>query len=320
MPRLYGFWDAAHQRLKDDEVGPLRQYVGLRLKRQNFAEICRWADGEGHRTSLGGSWTSSVMAGVLRHPAIAGLKETEDGKLVSSGGPRVITAKEFRQLRRIDEELSTERAPQREYLLQGELAVCGLCGGQLRSSPSNSGARGYQCTPSRSGRPGGCGKVRANADLLEAYLGEQVIAELLKPEVREVLEHAREELRGEVVQLLAQAEESEVRQRVLGALFARREISSASYKEADKQLKADIKQGRTRARFLEQAVDVPLGGLEDLVRWWQHAPMASKTGLCVLMLEKVRVYPALSRGSRTVDERRVSLAWRRWDQAAVRES
>lgn len=314
MPRLYGFEDMAYRRLRESEADVLRQAASRRLEKQSYPMITDWMNAEGHRTTRGGVWRPATLANVLDHPAVAGLAQDENGELLSSGGPQIITPKEFLAIRalRPSNDPASERAEQREYLLTGGVGVCGLCAARLGASPSNSGSRGYRCMPSTQQHPGGCGKVRINADLLETYVAEHVLAELAKPEVHAHLEAAREQVLGEVEQLRTDIEASRAQQKELGEDFARREISKDSFKTADQELTRSIRDAEVRARVLEQVRSAPLGGVRDLGRWWKHAPLASQKGLVLLMLEQVAVYPAASRGSRTVDSDRVALHWRSW--------
>ncbi|WP_181810906.1 recombinase family protein [Streptomyces ipomoeae] len=315
MPRLFGFEDQAFRRLHQEEAAALRQVASRFLADQSFPEITAWTIEEGHRTTLGNDFRPGSLAAVLDHPAIAGLAEDEDGNLVETGGPQIITPEEFKAIRRKRAKKAPEggRSPQREYLLSGSGLVCGLCGFSLGASPSNAGSRGHRCMPSTKQHPGGCGKVRIKADPLETYVAEHVLAEASKPEVRVEMERVRARVLAEVDDLRKQIEADRVRQRELGAEHGRGELSMAAFKEADKELKATIKKGTARVRFLEQVAQAPAGDVPDLVRWWKHAPQDAQRGLVWLMLEQIAVYPAASRGSRTVDGDRVALSWRNWD-------
>jgi hypothetical protein len=314
VPRLYGFDDMSFQRLREAEVPPLRQAASRRLERQPFAEITEWMNSEGYRTTRGGLWRPGVLANVLDHPAIAGLREDENGELVPTGGPAAISPEEFKQIRALRpvNDPEKKRRPQREYLFSADMCVCGLCSCALEASPSGSGNRGYRCAPGTSRRPGGCGKVRINADLLETYVAEDLVAELAKPEVVALLEVARKQVLAEAKQLRGEVVGYQERQRELGAEYGRGEISGRSFRAADQELASKIRDLSARARVVEQVELVPLGGVRDVARWWEHAPMASKKGLATLMLERVTVFPASSRGSRTVDSSRVALKWRTW--------
>ncbi|MDH6624335.1 hypothetical protein M2271_002137 [Streptomyces sp. LBL] len=295
---------------------PLQEAANRRETGQPYEQIITWMNGEGHRTTLGNEWRPGALASVLDHPAIAGLYEDEEGNLLPSGGPEVITPEQFRKIRKMRRKHQPEadRAPQREYLLSGEHVVCGLCAHPLGAAPSNAGSRGHRCKPSTAQHPGGCGRVRINADLLETYVAEHVLAELAKPEVSALIEQARDQLLAEAAELRKQADAAKRRQKQLGEDYARSSgMSLQAFKAADKELSAQANAHRARARFLERVKHVPVGDVPDLLRWWKHAPMVAKQGVVVLMLEQIAVYPAASRGSRTVDADRVALVWRQWD-------
>lgn len=318
MPRLYGFEDMAYRRVREAEATGIRAAASRRLAAQSFPAITAWMSEEGYRTTQGNEFKPDVLAGVLHHPAIAGLMEDENGELVDSGGPRIIPVEDFMAIRAMRQvrEPDKQRGNQQEYLLSGPLSVCGLCAHTLGASPSNAGARGHRCPPSTAQHPGGCGKVRINADLYETYVAEQVLGELAKPEVAELIGAARDELLSQAKELDRQVAAARRRQKKLGEDYAAGSgMSLAAFKAADRELTNLIRETSTEARFLKQVKHVPVGSVPDLVRWWKHAPLKAKRGLVVLLLEQIAVYPAASRGSRTVDADRVGFTWRQWGAA-----
>ncbi|MDQ0990773.1 recombinase family protein [Streptomyces sp. V3I7] len=315
MPRLYGFEDTAFRRVRESEAEGIRQAASRRLLKQSWPAICEWVNAEGYRTTRGNPFKPDVLANILDHPAIAGLAEDENGELVETGGPAIIPPKDFAAIRALRQSNvpDAQRAPAREYLVTGVLGVCGLCSSTLSASPSNVGSRGHRCAPSTAQHPGGCGKVRINADLLENYLAEHVLAELAKPEVAALIGQAREELLAQAAQLRQEAATAGTRQKELGESYAQGGLSLTAFTAADKELAKAAREKSTQALFLEQVKHVPVGDIPDLIRWWKHAPMAAKRGVLVLLLEQIAVYPAASRGTRTVDADRVALKWRVWD-------
>ncbi|MET8682202.1 recombinase family protein [Streptomyces sp. NPDC004647] len=320
MPRLYGFEDMAYRRVREREAAALRPAASRRLAGQSYPAITEWMNVEGYRTTRGGLWRPATLAGVLDHPAIAGLGEDENGSLVETGGPQLITPEDFKAIRamRPSNNPDSSRADQREYLMPSPLAVCGLCASPVDASPSNSGSRGYRCSPSTAQHPGGCGKVRINADLFETYVAEHVVADLARPEVSAKIAQARDELLAEADALRKQVEADRARQKELGESYATSpDLSMEAFRTADQKLAKRIRENASKARFLEQARNVPVGGVLDALRWWKHATLASKKGVLTLMLEQVAVYPAAARGSRAVDSDRVALTWRQWDEPAA---
>ncbi|MBY8884750.1 recombinase family protein [Streptomyces sp. PTM05] len=317
MPRLFGFEDAAHRKVCEAEAVGVRSVASRRLAPQAWEPITEWANAEGYRTTLGGLWKPGPLATMMNHPAIAGLEEGENGELVESGGPALIPPEDFLAIRAM-RQTKGEPVPAGEYLIQSWLGVCGLCGCPLSASPTTtSGSRGYRCAPSSAQHPGGCGRVRIKAEPFEVYVAEHVLAETAKPEVAALLGQARDELLAEAAELRKLADSLRRRQVRLGQSYARSpDMSVQAFRAADKELKQQAREARTKARFLDQAKHVPVADVPDLVRWWTHAPMSAKRGMLALMLEQVALYPAASKGSRRVDADRVGLRWRTWGTGA----
>jgi hypothetical protein len=255
-----------------------------------------------------------TLGRLLDNPAIAGLeRDPETGELRETGREALITPDEFRWLQqrpgrpgsvRSDQ----DRAPDYEYLLAGGLSECGLCGQRMAGARTGAGTPSYRCQTNFEGR-GGCGKVRINASLLEDYVAEHVLGELLRPGSIAALEKARTGIAGEADQMRARIAELEKSRTELAEPYAKGELARSTFVATDRAIGQSLKESRARLRFLEQAVDVPLGGVEDLARWWEHAPHRSKRALVVLLVDKIQVHPARARGVRDVDHR-VTLTWR----------
>ncbi|MEU4094445.1 recombinase zinc beta ribbon domain-containing protein [Streptomyces sp. NPDC026673] len=315
MPRLYGFDNQALTRVRDQERQVVREAVGRIRAGQSQAEVAAWITAEGHRGTMGGEWTTMTLGRLLDNPAIAGLERDPDtGELRETGREALITPEEFRWLqehrpsRRGSVRSGQSREDDYEYLATGGLAECGECGQQLTGSRTSASTPSYRCPTNFEGR-GGCGKVRINAALLEDHLGENALGELARPDAQAALEQARAQLAAEAEELRAQIADLEKSRGELAEPYAKGELSRDAYVAADRETSQRLKQARSRLRYVEQAVDVPVGGVEDLARWWEHAPAQSKRALLVLLLQKVQVYPARARGVRDVDDR-VTLTWR----------
>ncbi|MEU3337333.1 recombinase zinc beta ribbon domain-containing protein [Streptomyces sp. NPDC006668] len=315
MPRLFGFDNQALTRVRVDERQVVREAVGRLRLGQSQAEVAAWMTAEGHRGTMGGEWTSMTLGRLLDNPAIAGLeRDPESGELRETSRERLIEPEEFIWLQENRRSrLGSHRSGQRreddyEYLLTGGVAECGQCGQQLTGSRTGASTPSYRCPTNFEGR-GGCGKVRITASLLEDYVAEHVLGELVRPGAQVSLEAAGARMADEASQLRQQIVDLEKSRVELGAPYAKGQLSRAAFVAADREIGDSLKTCRARLRYLEQAVDVPIGGVEDLARWWGHAPYRSKRSLVVLMLEKVQVHPARARGVRAVDDR-VTLRWR----------
>ncbi|WP_324787074.1 recombinase zinc beta ribbon domain-containing protein [Streptomyces sp. H51] len=315
MPRLYGFDNQALTRIRAEERQVVREAVGRLRSGQPQAQVAAWMNSEGHRGTLGGEWTSMTLGRLLDNPAIAGLERDPDtGELRETGREALITPEEFRWLQESrPSRLGSVRSGQRreddyEYLLAGGLSVCGQCGQQMTGGRTSARTPSYRCPTSFEGR-GGCGKVRITASLLEDYVGEHVLGELARPGAQEALEQARARLTTEAEQVRVRITELEASRAELAEPYEGRQLSRAAFDAADRRIRDSLKKERARLRFLEQIVDVPIGGVEDLARWWEHAPHRSRRSLVVLLVEQVVIHPARARGVRVVDDR-VTLRWR----------
>ncbi|GHE84535.1 hypothetical protein GCM10014715_45780 [Streptomyces spiralis] len=315
MPRLYGFDNQALTRTRAEERQVVREAVGRLRAGQSQAEVAAWMNAEGHRGTLGGEWTTMTLGRLLDNPAIAGLERDPDtGELRETGRERLIEPEEFVWLQENrPSRLGSHRSGQRreddyEYLLTGGLGVCGQCGQQMTGGRTSAGTPSYRCPTTFEGR-GGCGKVRITASLLEDYVAEHILGELARPGAQAALEEARARMAAEADEVRVRITNLEKARIELAEPYEGRQLSRAAFGAADRKIGDSLKKERARLRFLEQIVDVPIGGVEDLARWWEHAPHSSKRSLSVLLLEKVLVHPARARGVRDVDDR-VTLHWR----------
>jgi len=314
MPRLYGFDNQALTRVRAEERQVVREAVGRIRAGQTQAEVAAWMTAEGHRGTMGGEWTTMTLGRLLDNPSIAGLeRDPETGELRETGRERLIEPEEFLWLQenrpsRLGSNRSGQpREDDYEYLLTGGLGECGQCAQQLTGGRTSAGTPSYRCPTNFEGR-GGCGKVRITASLLEDYVAEHVLGELARPSAQASLEAAGARLAAEADEVRGRIKELESSRADLAEPYDKGLLSRTSFVAADRRIGDSLKKSRARLRYLEQAVDVPLGGVEDLARWWEHAPHRSKRALVVLLLEKVQVHPARARGVRNVDDR-VTLTW-----------
>ncbi|MFB7571794.1 recombinase zinc beta ribbon domain-containing protein [Streptomyces sp. NPDC056165] len=313
MPRLYGFDNQALTRVRAEEQQVVREAVGRLRAGQSQAAVAAWMTAEGHRGTMGGEWTSMTLGRLLDNPAIAGLdRDPVSGELRETGREALITPEEFRWLQQRpgrpgSARSAEDREPDYDYWLSGGLALCGNCGQQLTGGRTSARTPSYRCPATFEGR-GGCGKIRITASLLEDHVAEHVLGELMRPGAQAALEQVQAALAAEAEQVRERIADMEKSRTELAEPYAAGQLSRSAYVAVDQQVTASTKKERARLRFLEQAVNVPLGGVEDLARWWEHAPSSSKRGLAVLLLKRVEVRSARARGVRDVDDR-VTLTW-----------
>ncbi|MFE6188070.1 recombinase family protein [Streptomyces sp. NPDC056465] len=306
MPRLYGFEDQRLSRVRESERQATQEAVSrLLVGGQSRSAVISWMNAEGHRGTMGGAWNSTTFGRFLANPAIAGLeRDPETGELRETGRPTLITRDEFEQLEALSgrkDGVPPARDDDFPYLFSEGLTECGSCHHPMTGHRSNAGTPSYRCE--------NCG-VRITAAALEDYVGENTLAELSRPGTREALEAAQEKMRVEAEALRQRIKALRASQDGLAEPYAEGQVTRKVLVAADEKISEKLKDARTRLRYVEQIVDakLPIGDVEDLVRWWEHAPHASKRAVVGLLFDRVRVMPARARGVRGADDR-VVLKW-----------
>ncbi|GHI41075.1 recombinase zinc beta ribbon domain-containing protein [Streptomyces violascens] len=276
---------------------------------QSEGEVVRRMNQEGLTTARGNPWRREVLHRLLTNPRIAGLDPS--GEPIEGWGESVLTPAQFFRLDALFTERSSQRATPREpheYLLTGGGATCGNCGTWMTGARVHSDAPpSYRCPPPTDSVKS-CGSVRMNADRLEDPVAEQVLAELLKPGAQEHLEALQADVEAEVARLRQHIEGADARFASIGDLHGRGLMVESAFLAAQKANKDDLRLSRARLHYLEQMTDLPIGGVHDLVHWWNTAPHASKKALVLLEIEQVRVLPQQA-GSND-PHGRIQIKWR----------
>lgn len=299
MGRLSGYVRAGvvHQQ----EAPLLRQAVTLLFGGTPEAEATRWLTSKGMLTPRGNEFRREVLHRLLTNPRLAGLDE--NGEPIDGWDERVLEPDVFLRLQELFTERSEKRGKPRdahEYLMSGGCAVCDECTeGMIGSRVHAEAPPSYKCD--------GCGKTRINAEKLEDFVAEHVLAELLKPEARQRLEKLECDIEAEITRLKGHIAGADERFAGIGDLYGRGLMVKAAFVAAQKASQEDLRLSKLRLKYLEQMTDLPIGDVHDLVAWWRTAPFASKRGLVLLEVEHVRV--GRVEGSQA-PEKRVLIDWR----------
>ncbi|UQA97719.1 recombinase family protein [Streptomyces halobius] len=259
-----------------EEAPLLREAVTLVFDGGSEADATRWLTGKGMLTPRGNAFRREVLHRLLTNPRLAGLDE--NGEPIEGWEERVLEPDVFRRLQKLFAERSEKRGESRdayEYLLTGGCAVCDECTEAMVGSRAHAEAPpSYKCD--------GCGKTRINADRLEDFVAEHVLAELLKPGARARLEKLECDIEAEITCLKRHIEGADERFAGIGELYGRGLMVKAAFVAAQKASKEDLRVSKLRLKHLEQMTDLPIGDVHDLVAWWRTSPYASKRGLVLL--------------------------------------
>lgn len=171
--------------LKPDEVEVLREMGRRVVAGHSFKEVCYWLNESGHKTAQGRPFYPITVQNTLKRWRYAGIREYK-GNLYPAVWKPVFTRDEWDRLQlviRMRHEKYADRPKARKYLGTG-FFFCGKCGNPLngetkRDHPSRPLRRTYNCRgEGNTSREGGCRGVTRNADALEEYLRQQIIARL----------------------------------------------------------------------------------------------------------------------------------------------
>lgn len=149
---------------------------------------------QGHRTSTGKLWHPITVRNLLLKPRYAGFR-VHDGKQYPAVWEPVFDAQTWEKLQTtmlLRSDAYANAPKPRRYMLTG-IAYCGACGTHLngmtkRDNPTRPIRRTYQCrVQGDTQRKHGCGGVTRNADALEHWVRESVIAHLESASLPELL-------------------------------------------------------------------------------------------------------------------------------------
>ena len=310
--RPFGF-EADRVTVRADEADLIRDAVARLLQGETtYSILARWQR-EGVTTPTGRAWKATPLRRLLVSPRIAGLRGHKGEVVADAVWPAIVDRGDWERVRAIMLDPSRRAGGRpREYLLTGGLILCGRCGARLNAQPKAPRNRGepsrkaYACLRAE----GGCGRLRALAEPVDAEVRDVVIAALDGPELREALAAAAED--GEHQEMLDQlrvdedaVEELEV------AHFADGQLSKAGYLRARQKLVDRIDATRRALARRDgsstlQALPSGSGALRDA---WDAGDVQWRRRLLGAVLERVVLHPAV-RGRNTFDPDRLEYRWR----------
>lgn len=164
--RPFGYTNNRREGLVDTEAQAIREIVARFLSGASQAELARWLNDGGITTSTGKPWSQVLVRALLSRSDIAGVRE-RDGAFYPAVWEPIIDLEQHEAIK-VRLALVKGHRSASDYLLSppAPLAFCGRCGGPLYGGADARRGRQYRCL----GRKGGCGKLYALADPLEAHV------------------------------------------------------------------------------------------------------------------------------------------------------
>lgn len=302
--RQFGYADAQRTALVDEEAEVLRGAVAKLLAGASKVEVVRWLN-ERSTTTTGRRWQLSNAMRVLGSASLAGVRELHtkdpDRREVTARDcwPAVIDEDTHRRVRRIVENgRGTGTRSVSKYLLTG-IARCGLCGRTLTAQPRRD-ERSYRCDQQR-----GCGKIRVQAEPLEAWVRDIVFALVTDPDQVQRRTAEAAQLAGAEADTRAALDRLDTRQTILTE--SRLDgLPREEYRRAQRELNEERERLEKRLASLAGAlgpVDAETRDEEVLARW-ESLTLGERREVVRTHLHDVVVQPAV-RGRNFFDEDRV---------------
>lgn len=303
--RPYGFLPdrVGHDPVESELV---REAAARVLAGESFHAIVLDFERRGVTTVTGARWSSTALAGVLRSPRIAGLRE-HHGKLHQAVWEPILDRPTWDALRALG---AGRRRPGRplEYVLS-RVARCALCGCGMTGNRTRHNERSYRCPPGHAnGR--GCGKVGRNAAALEDHVAALVIDALAGP----ALAKALEEQAGLEDTLAGPAAVLETLDRRLERLKHEYAVEDIWTKAEFLTQKAELESRRAEVAATIQPARRHIPGLPSdkaaLTKWWETASKDDRRAVIALVVDHVVVHPVGKAAGHKFNPDKVEIIWK----------
>ena len=296
--------------IDDAEAALIREAAARRLAGETtFAIVSDW-NARGLRTVTGKRWTVPSLGAVLRGPRIAGLR-IHRGQLHDGQWPAIIDRADWEQLCALRGNNGRRGRPPK-YLLTG-FVWCGACGSRMNTSATGTRANGktrtYVCGGPQTAH-GGCGKVGAHAEKVEAVVAAHVLNSFEGAPIpdrvaeRASSPQAASDGLATLARLERRLEELEREYSVEGLW------TKAKFLKHKTELETKIAAAAAKVATTDELrVDAMLAGISDVRTWWTTAPLDSQRALIGKVIARVVIKP-VGRGGNRFDEDRVEVQFK----------
>jgi hypothetical protein len=306
--RPFGY-EADFMTVRADEADLIRDAAQQLLAGGTIRSILKNWNARGVEGTTGGPMAPQTFRRMMMSARIAGLRSHRGRIVADAAWPAIIDRDTHEKLQRLLTDPTRNRVenPAR-YLLTGGVATCGRCQLPMSARPADGGRKAYQCIVRTPGGPN-CGGMKIDAFGLEAYVGGQILerlgpnTDILSALVDEALEATDRSV------ILAEIEDLKGRLAELEAdYYQQRLVSRTVYLESRSVL--DARLDDLRVQLAAQPLILPIAVPDlDLEAWWSEASIEERRGVVAILIDKVRVEPAV-RGRNFFDPGRVDIAWR----------
>ncbi|MFE4651556.1 recombinase family protein [Streptomyces sp. NPDC056707] len=307
--RPFGY-EADGMTIRESEAQEIRNATGLILAGASLRSLTKDWNDRGIVTSRNGKWEATELGRLLTRPRNAGLIKYQGEEMGPAMWDAIVEEPTWRAAVQVlkDPARRTTTTNARKWLGSG-LYLCGMCPETMRVSTSGTTAGrvhvpAYRC---RTGK-----HVTRQAEVLDAYVSEVVVARLVRPDAVELL-RAPESEGVDVEQLQTTLLAARSRLDEIAALFGSGVFDAKQTREASEAARRQMRVAE--AALVEVAQVNPLVGVvgvPDVRGVWEELDLSRKRAVMDCLLQVV-VLPArrgrLPAGMR-LDTEAVEFRWR----------
>lgn len=316
--RPYGY-EVKYAAIRPSEATVLREMAGRIVSGWSCKDVAYWLNEQGYTTTEGKAWYPLTVRNMLMKERYVGIRTYKGQRYPATWEP-IFTKDEWETLQltlKLRREASGSKVQGRKYLLTG-IAICGVCGLPMNGSikkdrPGSPARRTYLCrVQGNTQRRGGCGKVRRNADALDAFVREAVLQRTDAP----YLESAVESSFDAEWSLQALVRKRDVIQSKIAALvddYADGTLTKADYTRARERVSVSLADVERQINDIHRArLPISLKPGETVREAWESNGVSWRRALIELMVELVVVKPSPKKPFMVVDG-----VWMRFDPEAI---
>lgn len=308
--RPFGF-NADRVTINKPEAKLIKEAAGRTLAGETIRGICRDWTGRGVLTVTGGTWSPSVVKGILVAPRTAGLREHGGVVVAEAEWPGILTRDEHERLNLVlcdPRRRKNTAGTARRYLLTGYI-YCGLCGAKLVARPKQDGRRCYCCATG----PGfkGCGKMRSLSEPVEELVAEAIFVAMDFRRIDRAMKRQDGSVSKERRLLDAIRLEEEALEQLARDFYAERLLSRSEFLAAKAAIESkidDARAGLSKAESGRVFMDFPRSE-RALRAAWDDRGLDWRRAVVDAVLEKVILHSAV-RGRNFFDPDRVELIFK----------
>lgn len=328
--RPYGYQDDLVS-LHPTEAPLLQEMARKVLNGHSFRKVAQWMNEQGYHTTTGKFFYPLTVRNLMLNPRYAAIR-AHGGKSYPAIWEPALDAETWEQLQTtmLLRAASPDTPKPRRYMLTGTL-YCGICSSPLNGMTKRDKAdqplrRTYQCRfPGDALRKRGCGGVTRNADALDHWVKESVLAHLESANLLELLGATGEEA-SLLRDLLDQRRAQQQRLDQLVDDYATGALNRAQWDRAKAAAEAELKRiGALVTRYASTHTVLSMLPSERSVRdAWSEEPDDWKANLIASLVERINVNPGITKPFYEVDGKfmrfdptLIEIEWRTFGKIAI---